>query len=132
MDQLTEIRAALAAAIDAPDLQVSAYPLSAPEPPTAHIIPAAVDYHTNFGSGDDVGEDWSFRVQVFLALVDDLAAQQKADEFLNDGRIRVALEADTTLGGVVSDLIVDRAEFRLWEPGGIPMIGVEYFLRILR
>lgn len=131
MDQLTEMRRLLAAAIDAPDLQVTPYPLSAPEPPTAHIVPDAVDYHTTFG-GSDAGEDWSFRVQVFLALVDDLAAQQKADEFLNEGRIKEALEADPTLGGAVSDLIVDRAEFRLWEPGGIPMVGVEYHLRILR
>lgn len=130
MASLTEVRQAIADAVDAPDLQTTPYPLSAPEPPTAHVVPDAIDYHTSFGE-TDAGEGWSFRVQVFLALVDDLAAQQRADEFINEGRIIDALEADRTLGGLVSDLIVDRAEFRLWEPGGIPMIGVEYQLRIL-
>ncbi len=131
MASLTAIRVALAAAITAPDLQVSPWPLSAPEPPTAYIVPDTVDYHTTFGEGEDAGQDWSYRVQVFLALVDDLAAQQEADKFINDGRIKLALESEPTLGGLVSDLIVDSGTFRLWEPGGIPMVGVEYRLRVL-
>lgn len=130
MASLTAVREALAAAVSTiPDLQVSAYPLSSPQPPAAHIVPDVQGYHQSFGP--DAGELWSWRVQVFLALIEDIGSQRKADEFLDNGAVREAVEADPTLGGLVNDLIVDRAEFRLWEPGGRPMTGAEYFIRLL-
>lgn len=132
MASLTDIRAALAAAVQAgvPNLQASPYPLSSPEPPTAHVVPDEIDYHLTFGEGG--AEGWSFRVQVFFAYVEDEGSQRNADEFINDGTVRLALEDDPTLGGLVSDLIVDRAQFRMWEPeANRPMVGVEYFLRVL-
>ena len=130
MAELTAIRQALADALqdNIADLQASPYPLSSPEPPAAHVVPDEQLFHQAFGDGM---EQWSFRVQVFLAFVDDIGAQRKADQFLDDGLVRLALEADPTLGGLVADLIVDRALFRLWEPAGVPMVGAEWFLRIL-
>lgn len=129
MARLTAIREALAEALEGiPDLQVSPYPLSSPEPPTAHVVPDALNYHQAMGDG---AEEWTFRVQVFLALVDDIGSQRAADRFADDAVVKDALEVDRTLGGLISDLIVDKAEYRLWEPGGVPMVGIEYFIRTL-
>lgn len=132
MAQLTEIRAALAAALeDVPGLdQVTPYPLSSPTPPSAHVVPDEVLYHQSFGELG-AAEGWTFRVQAFLAYVDDIGSQQKADAFIDDGLVQVALEADRTLGGLVADLMVDRVQFRLWEPAGQPMVGCEWHLRVL-
>lgn len=130
MAGLTEIRVALAAALGTiPNLQVSPYPLSSPEPPSAHVVPDMLAYHQSFGPGG--AQQWSFRVQVFLAYVEDIGSQKAADRFLDDDLVMETLEADPTLGGVVSDLIVDRAEFRFWEPGGRAMVGAEWYLRTL-
>lgn len=131
MASLTLIRQALADAVAAgvDDLQASPYPLSSPEPPSAHVVPDELLYHQSFGDGG--AEGWTFRVQVFLAYVDDIGSQRKADEFVNGGAVRDAIEADPTLGGLISDLIVTRVAFRLWEPAGQPMVGVEYFVQML-
>jgi hypothetical protein len=130
MAKLTEIREALATALRTiPNVQVSAYPLSSPEPPSAHVVPDAMQLHQSFGP--DAAQEWSFRVQVFLAFVEDIGSQKKADQFLEDDLVTDALEADPTLGDLISDLIVDKVEFRMWEPGGQPMVGAEWFIRTL-
>src|SRR6266508_3862702 len=89
-----------------PDIQVSAYMLSSPTPPAAHVVTGPVAYDMAMGRGLD---DLTFRVQVFVGLVSDIGAQQNLDAYLaGSGALSVkqALESDKTLGGAAFGLQV--------------------------
>lgn len=110
MALITDIRVALAASLSTiTDTQVSAYMLSNPTPPTAHIIPGSVEYDQAMGRGIDL---LMLTAQVFIGLVSDIQAQKKLDEYLAGSgarSVKQALEADRTLGGACQTLRVTRS-----------------------
>ena len=110
--------------------RVSAYPLSNPAPPSIEIAEFAIERHQAMLDGV---EWWSCNINAYVAVTTDVVSLQTADAFLDDDPISGAIEADRTLGGLVSDLIVDRTIQRQWVHPALqtPLAGVEYQLRIL-
>lgn len=105
------LKAALVAGLGEDTLQISAYVLSDPNMPTVWVRPRPnmpFTYHQTFGvPGANLGlVKKIFLVEVYCGGVADISAQQKLDEFVDDGSIPLALEKDLTLGGVVQNLTV--------------------------
>lgn len=109
MSDLAAIRAGIAANLaQITDLQVSAYMLAEPTPPSAHVVPGPVTYDISMGRfGLD---DLELKVQVFVPLVVDVTSQINLDAYLagsGSRSVRQAIErvdaADgtgmVTLGG---------------------------------
>lgn len=110
--------------------QISAYSLSAPTPPCFEILAGRIDYYQAMGNG----VNWrGFRVRGFLTLNADIGSQEKVDDFFEDDPVVAALEKDSTLGGVVDDLIVDTAEPVFFDLPSLqsPCVGGQWQLRIL-
>lgn len=110
--------------------QVSAYPVANPTPPQLEVAQFGIQKHQAMGGG---AEWWSCVIRAYLAVTSDTTTLEAADAFLEDDPITAAIEADQTLGGLVSDLIVDRADQRFWDSPTLRAVlaGVEYQLRIL-
>ncbi len=104
------IRSALADALRTiPGLQASPYILSNPTPPSAHVRRGTVVYDQAMQGGVHL---WTFTVQAFVALSSDIGASQLLDKYLSptgSSSVKAAIEADTSLGGVVADLHVTEA-----------------------
>lgn len=106
---LQQIREALADSLAAlkDSAQVSAYRLSSPTYPTVFVVgPEEIDYHKTMQSG--IG-GFPMTVMALTGNASDIGAQQTLDELVSaTGKksVKAALEADTTLGGVVDSLIV--------------------------
>lgn len=78
-------------------------------PPVAYPVLESVEYHNAFGGGDVV---MRFSVSVIAGRWTDRTAHALLDDFLSyDGprSVRAAIEADRTLGGVCSTLVVASA-----------------------
>src|SRR4051812_21685672 len=108
---MQEIRQALADAIQGaiPGLQASANVLNNPTPPAAHVMRGDIDYDLAMQGGL---HDLHMRVQAFVALASDIGAQVLLDDYLSpDGAnsMKAAIEADTSLGGLIQDLHVTKA-----------------------
>ena len=133
MASLATIRAQIAADVATAlgtGYQVSAYPLSAPTPPCAEVAQFGVTKHQAMQNGAEV---WTCVVRAYVAIAVDVVSQQAADAFLDDDPVSAAIEADQTLDGNVSDLIVERADLRFWDHPSLqaPIVGVEWVIRIL-
>lgn len=129
----TQIRVAMAAALKTiSGLQASAWTLANPTPPSAHVMRGPVEYDQAFQGGTHL---WTMRVQAFVALVTDIGAQQRLDDFLSpegSRSIKAALEQDTTLGGIVQSLHVTDAsgeQVYVRENGG-PVLGSEWTVEV--
>lgn len=129
----TEIREAMASALLViPGLQVSAFMLSNPTPPSAHVERGDVLYDQAMQQGVHV---WPFRIKAFVALLSDIGAATLLDTFLSPTgarSVKAAIEADPTLGGVVSDLHVTGAtgeQVFVREQGG-PVLGSEWSVMV--
>jgi len=128
-----DIRAALAEALTAiPGLQASAYQMSSPTPPTAHVLRGAEEYDQSFQGGLHRP---TFRVQAFVALSTDQGAPQLLDRYLDptgDLSVKAALEADTSLGGLVQDLHVTTTtgETLFVRDQGGPLLGSEWTVEV--
>lgn len=102
MADLADIRAAIAAALQTVEGigQASAYMLSSPSPPCAHVFPAEVDYDEAMQGGHVA---LVLTVQAFASLSSDIGAQKILDPWIlttgGSGLVKEALEADQTLGG---------------------------------
>lgn len=75
-------------------------------PPYAIIAPSSVDYHRSFNNGLST---YNFTVTVVVGRVSERTAQNNLDAYCSPtgaSSIRVAVESDKTLGGVVYDTIV--------------------------
>jgi hypothetical protein len=109
---------------------VSAYPTSNPVPPQIEVGRFSIEKHAAMLDGV---EWWTCPIEAYVAITTDAISWQTADAFLDNDPISAAIEANRTLGGLVSDLIVDRADQRSWVHPQLqaPLAGVEYQLRIL-
>lgn len=75
-------------------------------PPYAIISPNSVDYHKAFNNALST---YNFTVTVVVGRVDERTAQRNLDAYCSPtgtSSIRVAVESDKTLGGIVYDTIV--------------------------
>lgn len=75
-------------------------------PPYAIISPSSVDYHRAFNNALST---YNFNVMVVVGRVSERTSQNSLDAYCSptgSSSIRVAIEADRTLGGVVFDTIV--------------------------
>lgn len=106
-----EVRQAICGALkDAiPGMQASPYLLSNITPPAASVMRGPIAYDQALGGGVHT---WTFLVRAYVSSVTDIGSQRLLDEYLSaegDLSIKAAIEEDTTLGGVVSDLHVTGA-----------------------
>lgn len=128
-----EIREGLSTALRSiPGMQASAYVLGNPSPPFAHVTRGPIAYDQAMDHGVHT---WTMTVRAYVALASDIGAQMLLDQYLAvDGErsVKAAIEADPTLGGVVSDLHVKGAtgetEF-VREQGG-PLLGSEFTVEV--
>ena len=75
-------------------------------PPYAIVSPSSIDYHRAFNNALST---YNFTVTVVVGRGDDRTAQRNLDVYCSptgSSSIRVAIESDRTLGGVVFDTIV--------------------------
>lgn len=75
-------------------------------PPYAIIAPSSVDYHRAFNNALST---YNFTVTVVVGRVSERTAQNNLDAYCSPtgaSSIRVAIESDKTLGGIVYDTIV--------------------------
>lgn len=75
-------------------------------PPFAIVAPSSVDYHRAFNNALST---YNFTVTLVVGRVSERTAQNSLDAYCSPSgasSIRVAIEADKTLGGVVFDTIV--------------------------
>lgn len=110
MPTLAQIREGLAANLEAgvADVQVSAYLLSRTTAPSLQVSgPQEVDFDEAFGRGLD---RWTLTVWALAGAATDKGAQKRLDAMIDPsgaGSVKAAVEADTTLGGIVDDLRVE-------------------------
>jgi len=81
----------------------------------------------------DGAEWWTCAIHAYVAVTTDEISRATADAFVDNDPVSAAIETDRTLGGLVSDLIVDRTIQRDWNHAALNSVltGVEYQLRIL-
>ena len=115
------------------DVQVNPYALAQPTPPGIQILPPSVAYDTTMHRGID---EWTFIVQGFVAVTTDIGSQALLDDMCAPtgfDSVKAALEADTSLGGLVDDLRVqNQSPGRIVDTpgGGSPMLLVEWQVQV--
>lgn len=109
--------------------RVSPVPVAVPVPPQIEIAEFGIQKHQAMSNG---AEWWTCVIRGYLALTTADVSFEAADAFLASDPVSAAIEADRTLNGLVSDLIVDRADQRSWSHPQVAsgLIGVEWQLRI--
>ena len=104
------IAEALAAALEAiPNVRVVPYLPDDPNPPCALVSIDTVDYHAAFGDG---AMPHNFTIHLLATRASVRVAVAAIQGYMsNDGTnsVRAAIEADDTLGGVVSSVVVKRS-----------------------
>jgi hypothetical protein len=95
-------------------------------PPFAYPVVNRIEYHRAYGGGDVV-MDWS--VFVVVGRWTDRTAHALLDDFLSYSgakSIRAAIEADTSLGGVCSTLVVRSGlDITSLEAGGAEFLQIQ-------
>jgi hypothetical protein len=133
MASMKNMREGLAANLGAiPGMQVSAYMLSNPTPPAAHVLPAEITYDTAMRRGQDV---WFFTVQVFVSLTTDIGAQKLLDKMLassGSDSVKAAVESDRTLGGACDDLrVVSMGGYEIFVLGERQLLGATWRVEVI-
>jgi hypothetical protein len=130
MATLTQVRLAMAEALKPLGCQVSGYPLSNPSPPCVQVLGPSFEYDRSVGPPARRLQEWQFRLTVLVSVTNDIASAQLMDEFVSptgSKSVKAALERDSTLGGVVSDLRVERGQANqvatLQTTGGQVLVG---------
>lgn len=139
---LATIRQGLADALSARfdgRMQVSAYMLSDPTPPSAQIVPDETDYHEAMADGC---ETWGLICQVVVALNSDRGAQELLDQMLSPtgpASVKEALEAAPDPGGplygsvATNGVVVERTSgYRTYRLGSTQAeaLGAEWHLKV--
>lgn len=103
MATLTDIRSALASALgDIRGLRVEASVPDNPKPPTAIIVPQGITFDLAMHRGTD---EFDFSILLITGRMSERSAQNTLDSFCDPSgtnSIKAAINADPTLGGVVS------------------------------
>ena len=107
--------------------------LSAPTPPCMYVVPDAIEFDRAMQRGYDADR---FRIVALAGSSSDIGAQKKLDELLartGTTSLKVAVEADRTLGGVVDDLRVTNASgYRTYaHQSGQVHLGCEWTIEII-
>lgn len=95
-----------------PEVQVSAYILSRPTPPTLWVAGASIAYDMAYGSrvtGKTYTDEYTATIQGFVDFNEDIGNQQLLDQLLAPSgvySVKRAIEADKTLAGVADTLWV--------------------------
>lgn len=134
MATLEEIREGLKANLQAlQDVQVSAYMLAQPTPPSICVFPGPIDYDLAMARGVD---KWVLKIRAFAGLTSEEGAQIVLDRFLAPSgatSVKQAAESDKTLGGVVASVhVVSCSGYGTYQFEGRPtLIGAEWSVEIL-
>jgi hypothetical protein len=113
-------------------VQVSGYEIAAPTPPTIHCFPGPITYDLAGSGGLD---EVMMTIQVLVPLGADFAAQDLLNGFmdaLGPKSIKQAIEADSSLGGIVSDLQVlgCSGQQRFVRDNGPPLWGADWSVQV--
>lgn len=107
MAALSDIRAGIATNLATiSGLRVSDELLDNPQPPVAMVALNNIEYHQDMR----LGAKYNFTVQVIVGRASERHAQRALDLYVNpegSSSVKVAVELDRTLGGVVDDLVVE-------------------------
>jgi hypothetical protein len=90
-------------------MQVSAYTLANPTPPAIQVLPGEITYDLAMHRGLD---EITMLVQALVGYGSDIGSQTRLDELLDPtgvNSMKTAVESDSTLGGIVSDVNVKTA-----------------------
>lgn len=123
MASVSSIRSGLATRLATiSGLRTSSTLPDAPNPPIAVIMPSSVSYDDTFKRGM---QTYVFNVLVIVGRVDERTAQNNLDAFVSStgtSSVKLAIEGDKTLGGVVFDTRV--SEMRNY--GQLPVGEIVY------
>lgn len=123
MASISSIRTGLATRLGTiSGLRTSAFMPDNPNPPIAVVMPSSVSYDDTFKRGM---QTYVFNVLVIVGRVDERTAQSNLDAYVSStgtSSIKLAIEGDKTLGGVVFDTRV--SEMRNY--GQLPVGEVTY------
>ena len=134
MTDVADLREGLAANLAAiPDVQVSAYELASPTPPTIDIATGEITYDGTMARGHDT---WTFRVRAYVAAVHDIGAQKRLDRMLASSgadSVKAQAQSDRTLGGFAADTRVTTAtgQQTYTTPDGRVLLGCEWTVEVL-
>lgn len=107
MAALSDIRAGIATNLATiSGLRVSDELLDNPQPPVAMVALNNIEYHQDMR----LGAKYNFTVQVIVGRASERHAQRALDLYVNpegSSSVKVAVELDRTLGGVVDDVVVE-------------------------
>lgn len=126
---LAELRAELAENLSAiTGVQVSAYMMANPTPPSIEVVPDEVNYDQTMQRGMD---HWRFIVRAYASAANDQAGQMLLDLMLapsGGSSVKAALEADRTLDGKAQTLrVVQATGYRIYgRAGGPEYLGCEW------
>lgn len=133
MPEVADLREGLATNLRAlKGVQVSAYRIPRPTPPCVHVFRAETEFDTAGSRGED---RWEFIVQVLVSKNLGKPAQMRLDRMLNpsgDESVKVAIEADRSLGGVAYDLHVKSCSGdQVYEIEGIgEVLGADFLVEV--
>lgn len=133
---IKELREAVAAAVNVaiPDIQCVPRMITNPTPPTAYVYPGPASYDLAMNRGLDSLE---LRVRAYISQTTDQGSQLRLDELLEpsgSGSMKAAIEADTTLGGLVGYggcRVTGNSGYQEYQVQGHgPYLGSEWTLQI--
>jgi len=133
VSDIAAIRQAVADAMKViPGLNATPYQMSTPELPTAHVSRGPFTYDQALQGGVN---NLTLTITAYVAQISAQGAQALLDRFLEeDGvySIKQAVEADTTLGGLVQDLHVTGAtgETSYAREQGGPVLGSNWTVQV--
>lgn len=129
MTALADVRQGIAENLSAiSGVQVSAYSLANPTPPTLQVTVGPVNY---VGAFDRGVVSWTLFVQALIGITTDIGAQRLLDELIDtsgERSVKEAVELDDTLGGTVADLVVTECTgYREYlSEGRPPVLGAQW------
>jgi hypothetical protein len=135
MATITDIRLGLADNLEQlgqdTGMQVSAYALANPTPPTIQIIPGEIEYDLAMHRGVD---QITMLIQAFVNYGSDIGSQSRLDALLDPtgpNSLKTAVEADSTLGGLVADCsVTDATGYRVAQGANGPILLCEWSVLI--
>lgn len=134
MGKIADIREGLATSMATiTSLDTEAYIRDIADVPVAMVGgPDPLEFDQTFGRGSD---EYDFPVIVFASRVDDEGGQSQLDSYLDPFgalSLKAAIESDSTLGGVVEDLRVQRVQdYGPHEINGVQYLGAVLIVHVM-